>query len=271
MDINRMRRMAATVLLIIVCGSMCLAGIYVRGRHRFPERYHHGNLQPAYDIACEWWFDGEKVAFAQAGFTNLEGFRIQPALRLVYDAAAQRLFYVDMDARSWVALQPADAAGAPLDDATRGQLARFQLGGSVEVLAETERVLERDCRVFAGTEWIAAGGYHRYERQRRVAVSTDVPFRWELWRDMNRSIRSFFHPHPDYLAGLDLMAGFILATREEALSRGEKVQWTFEIEQMEERALTADVFAVPADFRRADAVTVGELFSMLLTIYFSGW
>jgi hypothetical protein len=266
-----MKRMVVIVLVTVLCGVLSFAGVYVRGRHRFPERYHHGNLQPAYDITCEWWFDGERVAFAQEGFTNLEGFRIQPSLRLVYDAAARRLLYLDLDARTWLALQPASVAEAPLDDATRRQLTRFRLDGDIEALAETQPVQARECRLFGVKEWIAAGGYHRYERRRRVAVSPDVPFHWELWRDMNRSIRLFFNPQPSYLAGLDGMAGFILATSEEALSRGDNVQWTFEIVQMDERELPADVFAVPDGYRQMDAVTLGELFSMLQTIYFSGW
>jgi hypothetical protein len=40
---------------------------------------------------------------------------------------------------------------------------------------------------------------------------------------------------------------------------------------MEEREMTSDVFDVPGGFRQVDAVTAGDLFSMLLTIYFKGW
>lgn len=100
-------------LVLLLMAALLGADMHVRGVIRFEARYHHGNIQPEYELPVDWWVGENRVSLVKTGYTNLEGFEITPTVRLTYDPGQGRMVLVNLNSGE-CAVMPLDPAKADL-------------------------------------------------------------------------------------------------------------------------------------------------------------
>lgn len=263
---------AGALLTVWLCFPAAVsADVYIKGIRHSEARYHHGNIQPAYDVVHEWWFGEGKVTFIRHGFRNIQGYQIEPAMRITLDKKIKRIFFANLSQeRFWEFPWP---AGIPacVDSALVVSLKNYRLDGMVKKTENNETLLNRPCDVYQVSEWILYDGDRFYERNRILKISREVPFDWRVLNELHNWIRRFFNPQPSYNAKLSEIQGFVMASEDVRKSRGADVTCTFQVLEISRKEPPPGIYDVTNNMTKKDKLTSGDLRSLRGLIYTMEW
>ena len=266
--------MRTTAALLIACLTIPIAAradVYVKGIRHSETRYHHGNMQPAYDVVHEWWFGEDRVTFIRHGFRNLQGYLIEPALRITLDKKNKLILVVNLS-EAWVCEVPwSMELTACIDSSLAEGLKNYQLDGQVDKTDDKKTILQKTCDVHRVSEWMMYGGERFYERKRTVMVTRDFPFDWQILDALYDWIRHFFNPQPSYHSALDEIDGFVMASEDVRQSRGADVRCTFQVLEISHLPAPKGIYDAPPDLTKKETLSGGDLRSIRGMIYTMEW
>jgi hypothetical protein len=260
---------------VLWLGLSAQADTYVKAAWHYPERYHHGNIQPAYDVIQEWWFGKDKVTWIRQGFSNLEGYPITPALRVTLDKAAKRIIFAgaggflkDED-KYWVEIPLGAPPGDYLPPETVDLLASFSMDGKVLGPAPaTEKETEA---AFETEETLARGSQVIFSVHRRVATDPRPDFDSGLARVLGDWVRSHFGPSKSLEEQLGTVRGFVRRVSSVHQDRGEEIRADYSVLEVANREAPAEIYDPPRGYEKADRLTIDNLFDLIQALYGLSW
>lgn len=247
-----MNKIIAFLGLVLLLSTEIQADVYVKAIYRFESRYHHGSMQPDYELAYEWWVGKDKVSLFRQEYRNYEDYILEPAIRLTYDKGQRQIIVVNYS-DSICAVVPMNGSIKDYSDSTLvDALQNYRVNGTIRQTSETTIIDQKICDIFDVTEEIFYSERKFYDRQRTLKITADVPFDWRLIEELSQWIRTLFNPQPSYLTELQKMSGIIYSAEDIRFSRGEQVKSTFRIVEINQKDAPANIYDPPDKLKKVE-------------------
>lgn len=258
-------------LLLIFFSLVLRADTLLKSVYQYPSRYHHGSLQPGYDIIIEWWIGRDTVTLISTEYRNYENYLIDPGMRIVFDRAKQRVIVANTSNSTFAVFPLNIDADKRVDPELAASLNNFRVDGTVSMTGENAGNETGESGLqYHITESLAYGPEPFYERERNVSVATDLPFNMDLVDDLLKWIRSFFNPAADYEKELGEMKGLIWSGRDVRITRGTRIESTFKTIMTVDTAMPAEYTEIPAGFSRVDKLSGDDVMALRRIVFQSG-
>lgn len=218
------------------------ADIYIKGVLNIDAGYRCGHVVPATEVTNEWWFGKEKVTFITTGW-NLEWMGTD--WRFTLDKERSRIIAANLTEKFFVEVPLPMNLLSHVDQSEAERLSTVRIDGTVKKLDHEKVFLKKKCMVYEVNESITAFDKF-YDRNRRVAATLDVPFNWQLMKDLYMWIRSFFNLPQGYLSELKKYEGFVLEEDNIFYQMGgQQIKWTFKVLEISPKQAPKNIYDVP--------------------------
>lgn len=264
-----MKHAIACAVIALTLGSPARSGAdtHVRAEYHFSERYHHGSLQPGYELEYEWWIGAERISFVRQEYSNYEGYLLESAMRVTFDREKNRVIVVNWSDSTFTVVDIPTDPDAAVDTAFASALKDYRIDCSIGKTGETESAGTIPCAIYNISESVSFRGELFFERERRIMASSEVPFDWRLAADLFEFIRSFFNPGGACLAGIQKLEGFILASEDRRFSRGETLSSSLGTISIKEETPPPGIYGIPAGLERMERLDRAKLIGMRGILY----
>jgi hypothetical protein len=263
-----MKKAMAFLGLGILAAVVLRAEVYVRGVHHIPGGYRYGRNVPRLAIFNEWWIGKDKAAFSSSGWAY--EYSGNTDWQLVLDKARGRMIIVNLSEKAYWEIALNAPLAAFVDAAALRWLSQFKVYGQTSSTGGRASVLGKYCREIEIAEWIISNDEDRfYDRRRKSLVTADIPFNWKLAREVFLWAASLFNPQEAYVAEMEKLGGFVLASDEETSEGGSIVTWSFKVDEMDVRRPPRGIFDPPVGFKKLEKLDVKALLGLKSIIFMS--
>ena len=256
--------------LFLICGFAALlyADVRVRMVYHFPDRYHHGSVQPGYTLEQTLWVGENRLAWIHPEYINYEGDQIESPARLCWDMAQQKIIFINENDSSATFLAMNDDRSIFLSEAAREFLDNLRVTRSCTQTDSTDTVLNTVCTIMRMQEINSYGGERFYDRERLAAVSTEVPFEWSLYTDMQNWVYAIFLPSGTLQECQT--RGFLLASRDTRYSQGQSIISDYTTAAIDTLPAPAGIYDIPAETNKKEKLDRSDILILRRMIFISG-
>ena len=256
---------AMAALCLLLLPSWLQADIYVKGILHIDGGYRYGHNVPVSEVVNEWWFGRDKASFSSSGWRyDYSGYG---DWRLILDQGRQRILVINLTGKSFVEIPLPTVLAAHVDPPLPERLKDFEIDGKVSEAGRHETVLGRKCAVYDVAEWMIRRDDRFYDRRRRIVSTQDVGFDWKMADKIYQWVASIFNARSTYLAELEKIRGFVLASEEEVFEGGSRVGFSFKVTEISEKTPPDDIYGPPMGFLKREKLGFLELYAIRGTVY----
>ncbi|MCP4146475.1 MAG: hypothetical protein GY757_01880 [bacterium] len=250
-------------VLIFISLPVC-ADVFVKGVLHIDGGYRYGRTVQEVNADNLWWFAKNKVTYISKGLTLKV---MDTDLRVTLDKEKNHVIVSNLKEKSYV-IVPLDKEPMSIaDPAYPKRIEKLQHNGTVKKEAGKKFFLGKSCDSYDLYLWLMEVDLKVREKKRTVLATTDVPFDYLLNDKLTLWIHSLLNIHPDYTAQLKKIKGFVLKTEEMIVARGSKEKWDFKVLDISEKKAPANIYGIPANFKRKDKLAVYELDALKNLLY----
>jgi hypothetical protein len=250
-----MKTMIAFLVVVTAFSISVYSAVYVKGIHHFYSYYSYGVIHPEADLVNEWWFDKDKVSF------------ITPDWQLTLDKQAQRILVMNRAEKTYTEIPLPLTISSHLEPSLLEGLQAYQMDGTIKATGKKETIDRKVCDVYEVSEGIIFQKGRFYDRDRRIFITTEVPFDWQLFKEMEQWIRTYFNPEESYAKSINQLSGFVLASQDIQISKGVKIQWRFQVTEISDKETPLHTFSIPEGFKKKDILSRDEIIGLRGTLY----
>lgn len=265
-----MKRTFNLIVLILLVSTTLRADVYMKTIYHFEDRYHHGSYQAGYDLVYEWWIGDEKITLIRQEYRNYEDALLASAMRITLDKKQQRMIIVNNSDSSYFEFKLPMNLPSILDSALLEAIKNYQINGTVQETGEKKTIDQKLCHVYHAIEAIFYGNEQFYDRERKLMVTQDVPFNWQLVDELFQWMRSFYNPTSAYLTDLNKVEGFIYAAEDIRYSRGSKLNSSWKTLEIIQKDPPKNIYEIPHDFTRLEKLNRDYIIELRGIIYQMG-
>jgi hypothetical protein len=256
-------------LILLIPAGLC-ADVCVKSVYHYESRYHHGSLQPEYQLVYEWWIGENYVSLISQEYRNYENYLLEPSMRITLDRNNKRVIVVNASDSTYVVVPlPTDFKSA-VDSGFIEALNGYRIKGAVQETGEKTKLRGKICSSFLVTESIYYGGNVFYERERKLMSASELPFDWRAPEELLEWIRSFFNPEPEYSSALKKISGFIYAANDVRFSRGNKLVSDYKITEISQKDPPDGVYSIPDGLNEIARLTQDYIIALRGLIFQTG-
>jgi hypothetical protein len=251
-----MPRTFIVAIAVVLLASAALGDIRVVGTLRFEPNPQWGRKATDLALAREWWFGPNVMAL------------LTEEWRYVFDKNRGRILVINVKDKYVVA---ASMTAGPQDLVEPGfldALGRTQVNGTLTKSPNRRTVLGKDCLGTVVSEWIISDGRHVFDRDRTIYASPDVPFDWQMNRDLTMWMVTFFNPQMAYFGGLRSVEGFPLVETDVFTRNDQQMNYSTEVTGMWDVSPAPDFYEIPAGFARKEKLSQRDILAMRQLLYF---
>lgn len=266
------------MVLLLMCTfsvSGLMADTYVKGKIYFKSRYAYGVTEPDAHITMEWWLGKQKILFTKASLTNSNDYQTDSPLKIILDREGNRFILMDDKQKSFVSM-PQDSR--PLQTMTGDAAKRFtniKCSGWVKTgeknTGKNASHLNTTCRVVKVNEKVDIQDRVYYDRDRTLLVADKLPFDWKPLARLNLWMRAFFKPSDEYMAQLQRIKGFVMASKDTRYHNGKTITTRFEVLEIKEKEPPKGIYDIPAGYKENKKLATGQVWGIFDTLYPWGW
>lgn len=260
-------------LILINVFSVCrlTADTYVKGKIYFKSSYAYGVTEPDAQITLEWWIGKQKILFTKAALTNSNDYQTDSPLKVLIDISENCFVFLDDDGKSFTSIIQDSVPSQVTAVDTTERFANFKCTGWVKASEETANFLNIACQKVNMNEKVNLKDRVYYDKDRSILVASQLPFDWKPLTRLNLWMHAFFNPDKMYMNQLHQIKGFIMASDDTRYHNGKTITTRFEVLEIKEKKAPIGIYKIPAEYKKTEKLSSGQVWGMFDTLYPWGW